>query len=452
MNTKLLDLPSAPRFFCLAVLAVAAWLLPARPASAQSDLVGRAAAKLVTTGSATRVGKFKFRGVPGSARPTCPNTSSLRVIGGGADTGPIELDCANWSGDGPFRYRPPADEETEVSTIQLKHQVRSGKLKVKLVADAANPVELWPEEVSFVEVRLAINDPATRYCGRFDDWPVGAGSRLAAGKTAVPCPAYVGERNFYQTLFGTEDLGEETIAELGRAIEDIPTDGRAAWLLGLVHLLRFGRIIDFAAHSPEALDEAEAAHLAIDQAVPLMADDARIPGFAGAAGYVFGVVSGDAPLEAAGIDQMREAILAFPEFNVFAFAGTVPGVVLPSDPLFAEAVDYLDFGLESGCSPFTNATLCGNAGKAGHNVEGTGLLFGDIYAKAGNRAEALEWYEIAALWDDTAGGNDWLHRAMLDDRIATIDERIALYADADPTNDPLVAGTGPENCVFCHQP
>lgn len=432
----------------LAALAFSLCWLPTTETAAQIDLATKAVAKLTTRSSGGQVAKVQFKGIPGGDHPFCPNSSSLRLIAEGFDSGELELDCANWSGAPTARYRPSGSEGFGLHSIIFRRHIRSGKLKVKF----SNKIEeIVSAPTSFLELRLAINGIETRYCGRFDAWRRNADGRILSEKTSVACPAYTGERAFFDTLTDTADSSDSAVAELGQAIADVPGDGRAAWLLGMVHPLRFGRIADYAAPSQEAQDEALAARAALELAVPLLAGDARIPGFSGAAGYLAGVVTGDAVLEAEALQQMRDAIVEFPEFNVFDFAGTVPGVVTPSDPLFAEAVAYLDVGLATGCSPFNNPTLCGNAGKAAHNVEGTGLLFGDILAKNGDRNGALEWYDIARLWDDGAGGNDWDYRFMLDDRLANLDARIALYADSDPSNDPRVAGTGAENCLFCHQ-
>ncbi len=417
------------------------------PAHAQVSMAGAGVARIKVQGGATKA-KFSFKNVLGSGSPLCPSTSSLRIVADGFDTGEIELDCALWKGAGSYSYRADGSEGFGLARISFKPDARSGKLKVSIQGNAA----VMPEApLTFLEVRLAVDGIDRRWCGRWQDWRANEAGRLASGKVTVDCPAYSGEAAFWATLYDTADRSDEALALLAAATADVPGDGRAQWLRGMVGMLRFGRVADYLAPSQAAVDEALGARAALVAAVPLMADDARIPGFAGAAGYVAGVVSGDAVLEAAALDEIRASITAYPEFNIFNFAGTVPGVVGQDDPLFAEAVDYLDLGVATGCSPFNNPTLCGNQGKAAHNVEGTGLLFGDILAKAGDRDGAMGWYDIARLWDDGPGGNDWRWRALLDERIATIDARIALWEDADPANDPPVAGTGAENCIFCHQ-
>jgi hypothetical protein len=141
----------------------------------------------------------------------------------------------------------------------------------------------------------------------------------------------------------------------------------------------------------------------------------------------------------------------YPLFNTFDFSGVVGTWVDPADPLMTEAIDYMDAALASGCSPFTQPRVCGNAGRAPNNVQGTGMMFGDLFLKGGRSDSALEWYNLAVLYDDLGGGpSTWPYRSVLDDRIANFSAREALYLDADPSNDPLLTGQGPENCVVCH--
>ena len=48
------------------------------------------------------------------------------------------------------------------------------------------------------------------------------------------------------------------------------------------------------------------------------------------------------------------------------------------------------------------------------------------------------------------GLENWRHRALLEERLATFDDRAARLADDDRSNDPRLAGVGPEACVYCH--
>lgn len=88
---------------------------------------------------------------------------------------------------------------------------------------------------------------------------------------------------------------------------------------------------------------------------------------------------------------------------------------------------------------------------APHNLEGTFLLFGDIYAKGGRVEEARGYYESALSLGDS-GGWDPRFVATARQRVATVAERAALYRDGDPDNDPPFMGSGGASaCAYCHR-
>ena len=92
--------------------------------------------------------------------------------------------------------------------------------------------------------------------------------------------------------------------------------------------------------------------------------------------------------------------------------------------------------------------ICANAGMAPHNFEGTLLLLGDIYAKGGRLDAARQWYAVGQASGRT---NGYRYQAVADDRVANAADRVALYADGDPTNDPPLLGGGGGSCPYCHE-
>lgn len=428
-----------------ALLVALGFVAPA--ADAQLSMDGKAKAKFKTTGSGQHKAKMQFSTVPSGFAPTCPGTSRLRVVSDSYDSGWVELDCSRWSGQGSFRYSGDG-EPAGLEKIVYKPSTDSGKLKLSFRSDSVSIVDA---PASFVEAKLVVFNEDTRYCGRFDAFRRNSDGRVQSEKSASECPSFAGEIAFFETLTNVADRVEEAVALLDQATTEIANEGRASWLLGMSRLLRIGRSIDYAAPTQTLIDDAAAARAALDVAVPLLADDNRIPGFRGAATYLAGFLAGDDDLAQTGVDQLRAAVAENLIFNSFSFVGTVAIAVAPDDPLFEESIGYLDAGASSGCSPFTEPTICGNEGRAAHNIEGTGLLFGDLYAKNGDADEADNWYAIGALWDDGPGGNDWIARDVLDDRRANLAARVALYQDSDPTNDPSIIGTGAYNCIYCHQ-
>ena len=93
--------------------------------------------------------------------------------------------------------------------------------------------------------------------------------------------------------------------------------------------------------------------------------------------------------------------------------------------------------------------ICGNGGLAPRNAVGALILFGDLYAKAGDAASATRWYQLAR---GLSGGERTPYRFLdrIDGRLADVPGRVALYADADPTNDPPIIGAREEACAICH--
>jgi hypothetical protein len=91
---------------------------------------------------------------------------------------------------------------------------------------------------------------------------------------------------------------------------------------------------------------------------------------------------------------------------------------------------------------------CRDNAAAPHNVPGSLMLFGDVYARVGLEAEARSYYEqalaaeSAPTWHLTGEA-----QAVLDD----LEARIAAFTDADPDNDPAFFLSGPSTCSGCHQ-
>jgi len=260
--------------------------------------------------------------------------------------------------------------------------------------------------------------------------------------------AAAGEAAFFDTLAGRVNREEETINLLASATGANPADGRSFFLLGMMHLYRAAQqLTDYSHPSEFVLAEVGQAQTALDAAVPLIPEDTRVPGFRGAVTYLNGVVHDDPARRELAVQQLRAAIILYPDFNNFSLLGSVAPVVAPSDPLFLEALDLVRGAISSGCNPMTQPRICGNEGKAPHNVQGAMLIFGDMYTKAGDANQANVYYRLGVA---LPGADTWKFRALAEARIADSAERAARWNDTDPSNDPRFIGSGPEACAYCH--
>jgi hypothetical protein len=267
--------------------------------------------------------------------------------------------------------------------------------------------------------------------------------------------AAAAEAAFWDTLLGDEHDSDRALDALARATARNPRDGRALFLTGMMRLYRFERIeADPRTVSAEGRHELQAGAYAMERALPLLwngeSGDGRVPGFAGAAIYKKGIAFGEPARAERGRRLMEDAAEADPLFNGFIPFGYGP-VAAPDGADYATILHLLDdvFPTVAGdCG--TQPEICFNEGLAPHNLEGTFLLFGDLYTKAGRVEDAVASYRLAADLGATSG---WLPefgaraRALAEEAPA----RAALYQDDDPANDPPFTDLGGAgNCAYCH--
>ncbi len=423
-------------------------------ANAQADLSGGLKAKFKNTSAGKQKAVVKFKGLPPVTTPGCPDESWIRFTSSSGDSGRIALECERWqSRNGRHRYKGDRNAESGLAKITLVPGALKGKLVIKLKRTGGDSPVVGP--VNFVEARMGTGEES-KICGRFTTansvFARNEPGQVAARGPTISCPAFAGERAFFDALHGTADTSAEAVTLLDQAIDDVPTDGLAALWLGMNHIMRASDDLDWRSPTEFARDELNKAQAALDIAVSLLPDDLRVPGWRAAATWSAGTANEDADRIALGLDQLRAAIELYPLFNTFDFVG-ITAVTPPNDPLYAEALAYMDAALSGNCSPFTDAEVCGNAGAAPHNVEGTGLLFGDIYLKGGRLEDARYWYELGLSYDalDSPAG-DWAYAYLTEERLADLEGRMALYQDNDPDNDPPLVGSaaGGAACAVCH--
>jgi len=430
------------------------------PSAASADLVvltgGKVAKFQNREGTARDAGVVKFQGDPRLPRPTSPGGAFVTVQ---VASYPQATNRVTY---GPVIELPPdvwrRKGKTWVYTDEdgtrggLRKMLLGGKtLLIKWKGDGFTPP---PGPAGYVEVWVELE--GRRYLGRFHDFKKNDVTALVTRKPSKP--AAEGERAFWDVLHLDDDSEahqQEALALLAKAVKRRKKDGRSHFLAGMMHLYRYGRLApDFREVSDQARAEAEAALAAFRQALPLLWDgttgDTRVPGFVGAAAYQAGVALDDPALKAEGLALLQEAFALNPLFNVFDYI-PVAMVVTRDDPAFQIVIDALDEVLGGpGITCVTDQPeLCADAGLAPANTAGSLMLFGDLYAKAGRLADATTWYSLGRALA-AARPTPWRFQDIADERVATVVERIALYDDDDPANDPPLFGAGEQNCAGCH--
>lgn len=384
--------------------------------------------------------------------PTCPTPSSVElglftlaanaVVRGGK----VSLDCAKWRPTRKgWRY---VDPDTRDGVRAIRYGATG--LVVKLVGPAALPA---PGPLGYAFAWFEVG--STRYHGRFHLFRKNTATGIVSRRTSSRAAA--GEAGFWAVLLGDDDSAareQATLDALTRAAARSRADARSGFLLAMLRLYRFGQQTQVMTAPPAAaVAELAAAVDAFDAAEPGLWDrtarsgDSRVPGFAAAARYSLAVATGDEALRQRALDDLDYAIEINAFFNVFDLM-TVAQAEPPTSPAFQQAFAaisaYIADPTTLQCA-VTQPEVCTGNGLAPGSLPGTFVLFGDLYAKAGDAAEAKSWYAFAAATE-----SGWAFEGLGAERLATADARVAAYGDADPTNDPPIVGAGRQACASCH--
>ncbi len=437
------------------LLALAALLLlqPLAHAEGLAVLTEGKVAVFKHGGGTVRVGRDPQ--LASAPSPACPTESGVvlssypeptqRVVT--ATT--VTLDCARWKKKGnAFVYNDPA------ATGGVR-AIRYGRKGLRIRFEGTAPAA----PAGYLQAWLTVG--STRFNARFHNFVRNQPGVLITRKPSAA--AATGERAFWSVLHRDwstasqkADLEQVALDCFTRAARHDKRDGWSRFLLGMTHLYRFGQAIErYDAVSDFARGEIDAAHAAFQDALPLVwngaTGDSRAPGFAAAGTFVLGVVRDDPALQAQGLEELDAAFRVNPFFNVFDYIPLAQA--LPAfDPRFQGVFDkvnaYLTDPATLQCLG-TQPEICNNDGYAPRNTSGSLALFGDLDAKGGDAVGAQRWYTLALAYG-RGGSRAYPFLSALEARVTSVPERVALFRDADASNDPTVIGAGPEACSACH--
>lgn len=317
---------------------------------------------------------------------------------------------------------------------------------------------------ALTRLALAITLLAAAGCGTLAVWS--APKKLASAER-LPQAARADEL-FWRTLHtGDYDGIPAALGPLTAAYLADPRDAVTAAHIAWLHFWRLSERARLPSGGGAAItDHAVLARRYFEEAVRLDPGDARYQGFYASALMAEGVIHKDQALIRRGFFTLKDAVAAWPEFNLFT-AGYIAALQPHDSPRFRDGLEALwanadacvggrvdrdnpDYArylpLETQEGP---KRVCWNSWIAPHNFEGFFLHFGDMLVKAGDPARAVVMYGNARL---AAQYTSWPYREILERRIADAARNVEAFRRADPPADgPSMMIRSRYACVGCHQ-
>ena len=263
----------------------------------------------------------------------------------------------------------------------------------------------------------------------------GGGTGGTGGAPAAPQEVEDAIDLCYEALQGDVAKRQAGLDALKAATEKYPNEGRAFLFLGMCSLAALAEDNDVTVLSD--IDPA------LVRAIELMPEDRRIPGWLATVRVQTARILNDAEALETAIAEMIAAAELYPEFNNVSLA--IAFAQFPLETPYPDmAVDALEAIKDCG----ETDDKCTDNEAAPHNVPGSLMLFGDVYARTGDVETARGYYEQAL---EQPSSSTWTFGADAEAIIEGLDERVANWTDADATNDPAFFLSGIRTCRSCHQ-
>jgi tetratricopeptide (TPR) repeat protein len=268
---------------------------------------------------------------------------------------------------------------------------------------------------------------------------------------------------FWSTFHGGDyDNIANALAALTAAYLQSPNDAKTAAHIAWLHNWRIAERERMQAVPATITEDTIVARRYFQEAVNLDPSDPRTRGFLAGHLLAEGALHKDERLTREGYFMLREAIEAWPEFNLFT--GGYVFSRLPADSAqFREGLEWqwqtLDECIEG---KFDRANpdysqymamettegrkrVCWNSWIAPHNFEGFFLNMGDMLVKSGEWQTAQKIYANARL---SKTYQTWKFQSVLDDRIAGAQANVQSFNAAEGT--PIMFNSA-FACMACHQ-
>jgi hypothetical protein len=241
------------------------------------------------------------------------------------------------------------------------------------------------------------------------------------------------------------------IDELSAAASEHPKEQEFALLLGLASLWRVAEPLEIESLDPFlSLETIEVAQRELERAYSMCPTDHRIPAWLGPIKIRMGRMLEDDALVAQGFDVLNRGIEHYPGFVLFSKL-LVYADLPASDPDFKNATDAVrenQVYCGSVATGLSRDPACNNHPHAAHNIEGSAVFLGDMYAKAQDRAAALAAYQSAKA---VPTWSSWDYRELLEERITTLDARMTALASPNTSDDLEPAWASAIQCSLCHR-
>jgi hypothetical protein len=270
---------------------------------------------------------------------------------------------------------------------------------------------------------------------------------------------------FWTTFHGGDYEGiDRSLEALTAAYLQAPDDAKTAGHIAWLHNWRVAERSRLTAVPATITDNTTVARKYFAEAVKLDPSDARTRGFLAGHTIIEGTMHQDEKLVREGYFMMRDAIDAWPEFNMFT--GGFVFSRLPADtPQFKEGLDWqwrtLDIcvggkidrqnpdytrylSLETMEGP---KRACWNSWIAPHNLEGFFLNMGDMLVKAGEWQTAQKIYANAKLLKSYSA---WKYQDVLQERIGNAEANVSAFNAAEGEGTPMMINSD-FACMACHR-